>query len=419
TWLNPVVPDHTIQPAKFFSVHRMDRTLETGKSCTSPASPGVKRHWTTTIKDGYKTQSRPLFGKSDHATISLMPKYKQRLKQEVPAQLVAALQVAIDDADWDMFQHSSDDINMFMEAVVGFIGKLADDTVQKTIIRMFPNQKLWVDKTICDALRSCDAAYNVGLASGDMDSYKAVSYNVRKVVKETKQRYGRKQESQLQQSDSRSLWQVLRTITDYKAPTSESIIVPVPKKTHPASLNNYRPVALTSVAMKCLEQLVRDFIISSLPDTLDPLQFAYRPNHSTDDAISHLLHTSLTHLDTGKGIYVKMLFSDYSSVFNTIIPSTLTTKLEHLGLSPSLCQWTSNFLTGRPQAVKMGRHVSASLTLSTGAPQGCVLSPLLYSLYTYDCVATTNSTTIIKFADDTVVVGLISDNNEMAYLEDI
>ncbi|KAK3556092.1 hypothetical protein QTP70_005252 [Hemibagrus guttatus] len=67
----------------------------------------------------------------------------------------------------------------------------------------------------------------------------------------------------------------------------------------------------------------------------------------------------------------------------------------------------------------MGRHVSASLILSTGAPQGCALSPLLYSLYMYDCVASTNCTTIIKFADDTVVVGLISDNNETAYLEEI
>ncbi|KAI5090391.1 NACHT, LRR and PYD domains-containing protein 12-like [Silurus meridionalis] len=51
--------------------------------------------------------------------------------------------------------------------------------------------------------------------------------------------------------------------------------------------------------------------------------------------------------------------------------------------------------------------------------QGCVLSPLLYSLYTYDCVATSNSTTIIKFADDTVVVSLISNNNETAYLQDV
>ncbi|KAK3548557.1 hypothetical protein QTP70_014476 [Hemibagrus guttatus] len=113
-----------------------------------------------------------------------------------------------------------------------------------------------------------------------------------------------------------------------------------------------------------------------------------------------------------------MLFVDYSSAFNTIIPSTLTTKLQHLGLSPSLCQWISNFLTGRPQAVRMGRHVSASLTLSTGAPQGCVLSPLLYSLYMYDCVATTNSTTSSLLTTQ-VVVGLISDNNETAYLEEI
>ncbi|KAK3546607.1 hypothetical protein QTP70_030641, partial [Hemibagrus guttatus] len=62
--------------------------------------------------------------------------------------------------------------------------------------------------------------------------------------------------------------------------------------------------------------------------------------------------------------------------------------------SPSLCQWISNSLTGRLQAVRMCRHIAASLTLSTGAPQGCVMSPLLYSLYTYDCVATTRNSTM-------------------------
>ncbi|KAK1803911.1 hypothetical protein P4O66_003852 [Electrophorus voltai] len=50
---------------------------------------------------------------------------------------------------------------------------------------------------------------------------------------------------------------------------------------------------------------------------------------------------------------------------------------------------------------------------------GCVLSPLLYSLYTYDCTATSSSTIIVKFADDTIVMGLISDNDERAYLEEI
>ncbi|GAA6095454.1 lipoxygenase homology domain-containing protein 1-like, partial [Tachysurus ichikawai] len=88
--------------------------------------------------------------------------------------------------------------------------------------------------------------------------------------------------------------------------------------------------------IKCFERVVRDFITASLPDTLDPLQFAYRQTRSTDYAIAHLLHTTTSHLDCRKGNYAKMLFVKYSSVFNTIIPSTLTSKLEVLGLSMDL-----------------------------------------------------------------------------------
>ncbi|CDQ63293.1 unnamed protein product [Oncorhynchus mykiss] len=116
-------------------------------------------------------------------------------------------------------------------------------------------------------------------------------------------------------------------------------IVPVPKK---AKLNDYRPVALTSIIMKCFERLVKDHITSTLPDILDPLQFAYRPNRSTDDAISTTLHTALTHLDK-RNTYVRMLFIDYSSAFNTIVPSKLVIKFETLGLDPPCATgyWTS------------------------------------------------------------------------------
>jgi hypothetical protein len=57
----------------------------------------------------------------------------------------------------------------------------------------------------------------------------------------------------------------------------QTTIVPVPKEAKVTCLNDYRPVALTSVAMKCFERLVMAHINSILPDTLDPLQFAYVP----------------------------------------------------------------------------------------------------------------------------------------------
>ncbi len=69
--------------------------------------------------------------------------------------------------------------------------------------------------------------------------------------------------------------------------------------------------------------------------------------------------------------------------------------------------------------VKLGTFTSNSITLNVGAPQGCVPSPLLYSLYTHDYVSSHSSTSIIKFADDTVGLGLISNNDETAYLDEV
>ncbi|KAI4879949.1 hypothetical protein NFI96_030543, partial [Prochilodus magdalenae] len=163
-------------------------------------------------------------------------------------------------------------------------------------------------------------------------------------------------------------------------------IIPVPKKSSVSCLNDYRPIALTPIIMKCFERLVLRHIKTLLPPSLDPLQFAYRPNRSTDDAISTTLHLALTHLDN-RDTYVRMLFIDFSSAFNTIIPQHLIGKLNLLGLNTSLSNWILDFLTGRPQSVRIGPMHS--------------------------------SNHIIKFADDTTVVGLISKNDESAYREEV
>jgi hypothetical protein len=131
-------------------------------------------------------------------------------------------------------------------------------------------------------------------------------------------------------------------------------IVPVPKNAKVTELNNYRPIALTSVIMKCFERPVKDHVTSTLPVTLDPLQFAYRPNRSTDDAITTTLHTA---------------FIDYFSAFNNIVPSKLIIKLEALGLIPPV-QMCPGLLDG-PLSGGEGRKQH----LHFADPQHCVLSP--------------------------------------------
>ncbi|KAK3544379.1 hypothetical protein QTP86_010142 [Hemibagrus guttatus] len=111
--------------------------------------------------------------------------------------------------------------------------------------------------------------------------------------------------------------------------------------------------------------------------------------------------------------------ADFSSAFNTIIPQHLIEKLSLSGLNTSLCNWILDFLPGRPQSVWIGNSISSTTTLSTGAPQGCVLSPLLFALLTHDCAAMHSLNHIIKLADDTTVVGIINKNNESAYIEEV
>ena len=192
-----------------------------------------------------------------------------------------------------------------------------------------------------------------------------------------------------------------------------STIIPVPKKNSAVGLNDYRPVA-----MKCLERLVLFHIKPFTAPHLDPLQFAYRANRSVDDAVNLGLHYALDHLDT-PGSYVRMLFVDFSAAFNTILPERLQWKLSLMGVESSICRWIMDFFSNRQQQVRLGQYMSDPQYTNIGAPQGCVLSPFLYSLYTNDCTSNSSSIKLIKFADDTTLVGLIKDNDESAYRKEV
>ncbi|KAK0147984.1 hypothetical protein N1851_002885 [Merluccius polli] len=107
-----------------------------------------------------------------------------------------------------------------------------------------------------------------------------------------------------------------------------------------------------------------------------------------------------------------MLFIDYSLAFNSIIPSKRVSKLVDLGLETYICSWIFDFLMGRPQIVRIGSHTFSSLILNKAHHRA-----LLYSLFTYDKSKAPMSN--LQFADDTTILGLIMDNDETVYREEV
>jgi len=143
-------------------------------------------------------------------------------------------------------------------------------------------------------------------------------------------------------------------------------------------INDYRPVALIPIAMKNLEKLVMKHIKSIIPDSLDPLQFAYRPNRSVDNVISLRLHTALEHLQEGH-LRQTVVYRVQLCVHH-IVPSKRILKLRNLGLGTHICNWIMDFLSGRPQVVPTGSNTSSTLVLNTSAtrllPQPVAVIPV-------------------------------------------
>ena len=195
-------------------------------------------------------------------------------------------------------------------------------------------------------------------------------------------------------------------------------IVPVPKKSCPKELNDFRPISLTSVPFKCLERIVLKELLKQTESSLDKNQFAYRKSRCVDDATLTLSHILLKHLEKPKS-YTRTLFIDFSSAFNTIKPDILINKLKSLGVSDGLCHFIHDFLCDRRQRVRVGDYFSNILVLNIGSPQGCVLSTVLFILYTNDLISFSPNYHIIKYADDTAIVGLFDSRNIDSYVGEI
>ena len=112
--------------------------------------------------------------------------------------------------------------------------------------------------------------------------------------------------------------------------------------------------------------------------------------------------------------YARLLFVDFSSAFNLIQPDILLRKLVELKFNPFLIRWYHSFLSNRPQQVKFNLALSDPAVCSTGAPQGCISSPFLFTIYTNDCFSSEPNQHIVQFSDDSVILSLLTKNTNIS-----
>ena len=98
---------------------------------------------------------------------------------------------------------------------------------------------------------------------------------------------------------------------------------------------------------------------------------------------------------------------------NTIQPKILLEKLLKMNINKHLCAWIFEFLTNRPQYVRFqidsSVFYSSNRVINIGLPQGTCISPALFTIYTDDCRSGTERVKIVKFADDTAILGLLDE----------
>ena len=184
-------------------------------------------------------------------------------------------------------------------------------------------------------------------------------------------------------------------------------ITPVPKGSGAGSCpSEYRPISITPVLSKVFERLLakRLYAYAESNNLFPNLQFGFRKGLGTCDALLTISNTVQKALDLGQE--VRMIGLDFSAAFDRVNHKALLFKLKQLGIGGPFFNILSEFLSNRTQRVVVDGQLGDLRPVVSGVPQGSVLGPLLFILYTHDMWFGLENM-LVSYADDATLLAVV------------
>lgn len=184
-----------------------------------------------------------------------------------------------------------------------------------------------------------------------------------------------------------------------------ALVRPIPKNSNVNDVKDLRPISILPYLSKILEKAVCNQMSRYLEENsiLPQLQSGFRKGRSTNTALIDVIDNILSAQDVGMGTILALL--DFSRAFDSINISLLLSKLTYYGFDRSTVLWFDSYLSGRTQQVLLPKLngenlLSDSSAMDRGVPQGSILGPLLFILYSSDITQSIKNCKYHLYADD-------------------
>ena len=175
-------------------------------------------------------------------------------------------------------------------------------------------------------------------------------------------------------------------------------VIPIFKKGAKSCASNYRSVSLTPLFSKVLERIVFTSLITHVRPVLANQQHGFMPSRSCVTNLGTMLGVAWENISAGS--QTDIIYTDYSSAFQSVNHKLLVHKLsKSYHISGKALEWLKSYLTGREQRVVVNGQCSSWVPVSSGTPEGGLISPLLFACFINDLPETIQSDCLM-FADD-------------------